>query len=80
MQLLVLNTTNKDNDLFYGKIFASGAATIAGSKGGVRMNIVATTEDDSEFFMPLSGASSVKTSDFVTFVSPERTDTVGAGQ
>ena len=74
-ELLVLNTTNKDNDLFYGKIFASGVATIAGSKGGVRMNIVATTEDDSEFFMPLSGASSVKTSDFVTFVSPERTDT-----
>lgn len=73
--LLVLNTTSKDNDLFYGKVFASGAATIAGSKGGVRMNIVATTEDQSEFFMPLSSSSSVKTSDFVVFVSPERTDT-----
>lgn len=43
-ELMVLNTTSKDNDLFYGRIFASGSATIAGSKGGVKMDIVATTE------------------------------------
>lgn len=74
-ELMVLNTTSKDNDLFYGRIFASGSATIAGSKGGVKMDIVATTEGDSEFYMPLSGQSNAKTSDFVTFVTPEQIDT-----
>lgn len=74
-ELMVLNTTSKDNDLFYGRIFASGSATIAGSKGGVKMDIVATTEGDSEFYMPLSGQSNAKTVDFVTFVTPEQIDT-----
>lgn len=74
-ELMVLNTTSKDNDLFYGRIFASGSATIAGSKGGVKMDIVATTEGDSEFYMPLSGQSNAKTADFVTFVTPEQVDT-----
>lgn len=74
-ELMVLNTTSKDNDLFYGRIFASGLATIAGSKGGVKMDIVATTEGDSEFYMPLSGQSNAKTADFVTFVTPEQIDT-----
>lgn len=74
-ELMVLNTTSKDNDLLYGRIFASGSATIAGSKGGVKMDIVATTEGDSEFYMPLSGQSNAKTADFVTFVTPEQIDT-----
>lgn len=74
-ELMVLNTTSKDNDLFYGRIFASGSATIAGSKGGVKMDIVATTEGDSEFYMPLSGQSNAKTADFVTFVTPEQINT-----
>lgn len=74
-ELMVLNTTSKDNDLFYGRIFASGSATIADSKGGVKMDIVATTEGDSEFYMPLSGQSNAKTADFVTFVTPEQIDT-----
>lgn len=74
-ELMVLNTTSKDNDLFYGRIFVSGSATIAGSKGGVKMDIVATTEGDSEFYMPLSGQSNAKTADFVTFVTPEQIDT-----
>lgn len=73
--MMVLNTTQRDNDLFYGRVFASGSATIAGSKGGVKMNIVAATDDDSEFFMPLSGKSNVKQADFVTFVTREQADT-----
>ena len=39
------------------------------------MDIVATTEGDSEFYMPLSGQSNAKTADFVTFVTPEQIDT-----
>lgn len=68
-RMLVLNTTYKDNDLFYGNIYASGAATIKGNKAGVSMDIVATTQNGSQFFMPLSNTS-VSEADFVVFESP----------
>lgn len=71
-QMLVLNTTQTDNDLFYGKVFATGRATIAGDKGSVRMNIVATTADDSSFFLPLSSKSNVARADFITFETPQQ--------
>ncbi len=75
-RMMVLNTTKRNSDLFYGRIFASGAATITGSKAGVNMDIVATTDDNSQFFMPLSGSTNAKTADFVTFESAEKPDTV----
>lgn len=74
-RMLVLNTTAKDNNLFYGKIYASGQATISGDKMGVRMNVNASTENNSTFFMPLSGATDVGKADFVTFLSASALDT-----
>ncbi|MBE6195810.1 MAG: hypothetical protein E7137_01785 [Rikenellaceae bacterium] len=74
-RMLVLNTTAKDNDLFYGKIYASGTARISGDKMGVSMNVNASTEDNSTFFMPLSGSSNVGKADFVTFRSAAELDT-----
>ncbi|MEG0498955.1 MAG: hypothetical protein RR522_03675, partial [Alistipes sp.] len=56
-QMLVLNTTQQDNDLFYGRIFATGEATITGDKRGVNMDISATTDDHSSFVMPMSNKS-----------------------
>lgn len=71
-EMLVLNTTQHDNDLFYGRVFATGRATVAGDKGGVRMNIVAATDDDSAFFLPLSSKSNVARADFITFETPQQ--------
>ena len=75
-EMMVLNTTQSDNDLFYGRVFASGRATIAGDKGGVRMNIVAATDDDSAFYLPLSSKSNVARADFITFETQQKTDTL----
>ena len=74
-KMLVLNTTSKDNDLFYGKIYASGQARIAGDKMGVKMDINASTENNSVFYMPLSGSSNVGKADFVIFESADKPDT-----
>ncbi|MFQ8803889.1 MAG: translocation/assembly module TamB domain-containing protein [Alistipes indistinctus] len=77
--LLVLNTTLAENDLFYGKVYASGSATISGNKNGVNMNIVASTAGNSQFFLPLSGASNISAADFIVFedpVSKQRTDSL----
>lgn len=74
-QMLVLNTTLRDNDTFYGKIYASGAAAITGDKRGVEMDITATTDDHSSFILPLSGKSDISNADFVLFASPGKADT-----
>ena len=77
--VLVLNTTLAENDLFYGKVYASGSATISGNKNGVNMNIVASTAGNSQFFLPLSGASNISAADFIVFEDPaskRRTDSL----
>jgi len=74
-RMLVLNTSQKDNNLFYGKVYASGSASISGDRSGVRMNIVASTDDNSEFYMPLSGKSNISRADFVIFESADKPDT-----
>ena len=68
--MIVLNTTSRDNDLFYGKVYASGVATISGSKKGTTLDIVASTTGNSQFFMPLSSKTDVATADFVIFEKP----------
>ncbi len=68
--MLVLNTTMQDNDYFYGKVYASGVATVSGSKKGTNLNLVGSTEGNSQFFMPLSGKSDVSNADFVVFDRP----------
>ncbi len=73
--LLALNTTQRDNDLFYGKLFASGVVDIKGDKLGVDMDITATTMDNSEFFMPLASKSNISTAEFIKFVTPQVVDT-----
>lgn len=71
----VLSTTKRDNDMFYGKVFASGSAAIRGDKAGVVMDFVASTDDNSHFYMPLSGKSNISSADFVTFEQATKLDT-----
>ena len=68
--MIVLNTTAQDNDLFYGKVYGSGVATINGNKRGTTLDIVGTTGDNSKFYMPLSSKSDAARADFVTFEQP----------
>ncbi|MEG1622635.1 MAG: translocation/assembly module TamB domain-containing protein [Alistipes sp.] len=75
-QMLVLNTTAKDNNIFYGRVYASGMARISGDKRGVNLDIAAATDDNTTFYMPLSNKSNVAKADFVTFESAnEQADT-----
>ncbi|MDE6046802.1 MAG: translocation/assembly module TamB, partial [Alistipes sp.] len=74
--MLVLQTTDDDNDFFYGRVYASGMARISGDKGQVNMDIAAQTEGDSHFSMPLSNRSNISYADFVLFEKPAPTDTL----
>ena len=66
-KMLVLDTKSKDNDLFYGHVYATGSASFRGDKRGTKMEIEATSNDNSHFFMPLSGKEDVAYADFVKF-------------
>ena len=65
--IMVLNTTEKDNSQFYGKVYASGYASIRGSRLGTEMTVVATTKGKSEFFLPLGGKKDFTQDDFIVF-------------
>ena len=65
----VLNTTESDNPMFYGNIFATGTGSIRGDKAGVKMDFVARSENNSKFYMPLTDKSDIKSADFVTFAT-----------
>lgn len=70
-KMLVLDTGVKDNDLFYGHVYGSGSASFLGDKLGIKMDIEATSADNSKFFMPLSGKEDVAYADFVKFKEGE---------
>jgi hypothetical protein len=67
----VLNTTERDNPMFYGSIFATGTGSIRGDKAGIKMDFVARSDDNSKFFMPLTDNSDIQSADFVTFATQQ---------
>jgi hypothetical protein len=66
--LLVLNTTEKENGTFYGKIYSSGNVGIYGFLNDLHMVITNTTTGNSNFYMPLDGPAQVDENDFIHFV------------
>ena len=69
--MLVLDTDSKDNDLFYGHVYASGGASFRGDKRGLKMDVEGTSSDNSHFYMPLTGKGDASFADFVKFTEPK---------
>ena len=70
--MLVLNTTEEESDMFYGKVYASGSARIVGDKRATDIQVNATTANRSEFHLPLSGKTDAQRSDLVVFREPDK--------
>jgi hypothetical protein len=68
---LVLNTQEKDNETFYGTVFATGITTIKSSQNNLSFDISARTSKGTRFFIPLNSAMSVSEYSFVNFVTPD---------
>ncbi|MBN1989635.1 MAG: translocation/assembly module TamB domain-containing protein [Bacteroidales bacterium] len=64
-----MNTTEKDNDLFYGTVYASGLVSITGSPNNINMAISVKTENNTSFYLPLPEGGNVTESNFLTFAS-----------
>lgn len=67
--MLALNTTAKDNDLYYGTVYATGILSIYGEGSKVHMDVNGRTEDYTQIYLPLTSNQVASESNFVRFVS-----------
>ena len=74
-RFLFMNTTDKDNELFYGKAYASGVVSISGTPDIVNIDVNAKTEKNTKFYLPLSTGSEVTEQNFIRFINTEK-DTI----
>lgn len=65
---LMMNTTLKDNDTFYGKVYASGIATFNGPFERLKLKVNARTEENTTFNLPLGGPLTVTETNYINFV------------
>ncbi len=65
----VLNTTAKDNSLFYGQAYASGKVSFSGPLDNLTISATATTRKNTRMYIPLSSGTSVEQKEYINFVS-----------
>jgi len=69
--MLVLNTTEKENNTFFGKIYGTGNVSIYGLTNNLNMKIVDTTTKNSKFYLPLDGPAEVGDNNFIRFIKKD---------
>lgn len=69
--LLVLNTQETEDALYYGKGLIEGNATIAGFTDNLSIDVFGKTNKDTYFVIPLSDVKTINNTKLVTFVSEE---------
>lgn len=76
-KFLCLNTTEEDNQPYYGKVFATGIVNIFGYLDNINLTASVATDktknsrnkiEHSQLFIPLSNSSEVSENSFITFV------------
>ncbi len=69
--LVVLDTKLEEDKLFYGNAFISGRADISGPLDELVIDVVAKTEENTSFKIPLSDTESIGDDSFIKFLSPK---------
>ena len=79
--MLVFDTNEELNDLFYGRIHASGTAKFSNKDmdQGMKMIINAYSEPNSTFYMPLTGTEDISYADYVSFKQPAKRQVESVG-
>ncbi|RZK39527.1 MAG: DUF748 domain-containing protein [Pedobacter sp.] len=73
---IALNTTAKDNSVYYGKAYATGDFSFRGPTNNMFIKIDAKTEKGTVFNLPLNSTETVSDKDFITFVSKDTSQTI----
>jgi hypothetical protein len=67
-KLLALNTTFRDNHVYYGTAYATGRFGFSGPVDNMKIDIKAQTDAGTVFNIPLNTSSTVSDNDFITYV------------
>lgn len=65
----VMNTTAKQNDLFYGQAFGTGTVNFFGPLNNLKISAAARTDKNTKIYIPVSSTSTVERGDFIRFVN-----------
>ncbi len=65
----ILNTTLRDNDLFYGTAYATGDLDISGPLNNILIKANAATNKGTKIYIPLDGAATVTNSDYIEYIT-----------
>lgn len=65
----VLNTTEKDNSLFYGQGYATGDFSITGPISNLRFAANARTDKNTVVRIPIGGTGEIEQAEFIRFIS-----------
>ncbi len=74
--IMALNTTEKDNSIYFGRAYGSGTFKFKGPTNNMFIDIDAKTEKGTVFNLPLNNSETVASKDFITFVSKDTLRTV----
>ncbi|TCK83264.1 uncharacterized protein DUF490 [Albibacterium bauzanense] len=67
-EFMVLNTTAKDNPLYYGLAYGTGSFSFQGPTDNMNIRIEAQTNSGTVINIPLNAAGTITDRDFITFV------------
>nr|WP_262905326.1 translocation/assembly module TamB [Hymenobacter nitidus] len=75
-KLLVLNTTRKDNDLYFGTAYATGDAVVFGPTDNLVVNVRARSDAGTRLSLPLDNAAKAQQASYIKFVNRNLADTL----
>ncbi|GAC1371120.1 MAG: hypothetical protein NVSMB30_10500 [Hymenobacter sp.] len=68
-KMQVLNTTRKDNDLYFGTAYATGTARVTGPTSDLDITVRATSESGTRLSLPLDNAAHAQKAGYIKFVN-----------
>jgi len=74
-KMKLLNTTEKDNSLYYGTAYGTGSVKITGNLDKFGIDVVAKTEPNTVFVLPMTESYESGTVSYVTFIQPAEDST-----
>ncbi|UOQ79085.1 translocation/assembly module TamB [Hymenobacter sp. 5516J-16] len=74
-KLQVLNTTRKDNELYFGQAYATGTAIVRGPADNLFINVTARSEAGTRVSLPFDNAAKAEQAKYIKFVNRNLSDT-----
>ena len=78
--LLVLNTKEQEDSLYYGAVYIDGGGTIKGFTDELVIDVSAKTNPNTEFIVPLSDVNTIEENKLVHFISSAKDKKVDLGR